>query len=109
MHLLLLDSNLLRHLVDNSSTSMFFPSFLSVLLLLALHVRVLPDLHPLCDHRDDHNHPDHHPDHHDHHPGRLDHPAVKESDSDTVIMVIVLVVGVGFIFMLFAVMALCYR
>ena len=34
---------------------------------------------------------------------------VKESDSDTVIMVIVLVVGVGGIFMLFAVMALCYR
>ena len=34
---------------------------------------------------------------------------MKESDSDTVIMVIVLVVGVGGIFMLFAVMALCYR
>merc|ERR1719201_56933 len=34
---------------------------------------------------------------------------LKESDSDTVIMVIVLVVGVGGIFMLFAVMALCYR
>ena len=34
---------------------------------------------------------------------------VKESDSATVFMVIVLVVGVGGIFMLFAVMALCYR
>ena len=34
---------------------------------------------------------------------------VKESDSDTVIMVIILVVGVGGIFLLFAIMALCYR
>ena len=34
---------------------------------------------------------------------------VKESDSDTVIMVIFLVLGVGGIFILFAIMALCYR
>ena len=34
---------------------------------------------------------------------------VKESDSDTIIMVIFLVVGVGGIFILFAIMALCYR
>jgi len=34
---------------------------------------------------------------------------LKESDSDTIIMVIVLVVGVGCIFLLFAIMALCYR
>ena len=36
-------------------------------------------------------------------------PAVKESDSDTIIMVIVLVAGVGGVFILFALMALCYR
>jgi len=34
---------------------------------------------------------------------------LKESDSDTIIMVIMLVVGVGCIFILFAIMALCYR
>ena len=34
---------------------------------------------------------------------------VKESDSDTIIMVIVLVAGVGGVFILFALMALCYR
>jgi len=34
---------------------------------------------------------------------------LKESDSDTIIMVIILVVGVGGIFILFAIMALCYR
>ena len=34
---------------------------------------------------------------------------VKASDSDTIIMVIFLVLGVGGIFILFAVMALCYR
>jgi len=34
---------------------------------------------------------------------------LKESDSDTVIMVIFLVLGVGGIFILFAIMALCYR
>lgn len=36
-------------------------------------------------------------------------PAVKESDSDTIIMVIVLVASVGSVFILFALMALCYR
>lgn len=36
-------------------------------------------------------------------------PTVKESDSDTIIMVIVLVAGVGGVFILFALMALCYR
>lgn len=35
--------------------------------------------------------------------------SVKESDSDTIIMVIFLVLGVGGIFILFAIMALCYR
>ena len=34
---------------------------------------------------------------------------VKESDSDTIVMVIVLVAGVGGVFVLFALMALCYR
>merc|ERR1719232_116495 len=34
---------------------------------------------------------------------------LKESDSDTIIMVIFLVLGVGGIFILFAIMALCYR
>ena len=34
---------------------------------------------------------------------------VKESDSDTIMMVIILVVGVGGIFILFAILALCYR
>ena len=34
---------------------------------------------------------------------------MKESDSDTIIMVIVLVAGVGGVFLLFALMALCYR
>ena len=34
---------------------------------------------------------------------------VKESDSDTIIMVIILVAGVGGVFILFALMALCYR
>lgn len=34
---------------------------------------------------------------------------LKESDSDTIIMVIVLVAGVGGVFILFALMALCYR
>ena len=34
---------------------------------------------------------------------------VKESDSDTIMMVIVLVIGVGGIFILFALLALCYR
>ena len=35
--------------------------------------------------------------------------AVNKSDSDTIIMVIVLVAGVGAVFILFALMALCYR
>ena len=34
---------------------------------------------------------------------------MKESDSDTIIMVIVLVAGAGGVFILFALMALCYR
>ncbi len=42
-------------------------------------------------------------------PKTKSHITVKESDSDTVIMVIVLVAGVGAVFILFALMALCYR
>ncbi|XP_059084757.1 uncharacterized protein LOC131881812 isoform X4 [Tigriopus californicus] len=34
---------------------------------------------------------------------------LKESDSDTIIMVVILVASVGTVFMLFALMALCYR
>ena len=40
---------------------------------------------------------------------KFHHITVKESDSDTIIMVIFLVLGVGGIFILFAIMALCYR
>ncbi len=35
--------------------------------------------------------------------------AVKPSDSDTIFMVVILVTGVGCVFILFALMALCYR
>merc|ERR1719507_1903424 len=42
--------------------------------------------------------------------GTVSHTHIlKESDSDTIIMVIVLVAGVGGVFILFALMALCYR
>jgi hypothetical protein len=39
----------------------------------------------------------------------LDDNAVKPSDSDTIFMVVILVTGVGGVFILFALMALCYR
>ena len=40
---------------------------------------------------------------------RVCYYSVKESDSDTIVMVIVLVASVGSVFVLFALMALCYR